>query len=53
MGVTKEARWSPAAQNVFEIDGFHDQKGEGIVHEAVSAFGGINPFDERVCSGRA
>jgi hypothetical protein len=29
----------------------HDQ-GEGIVHEAVSAFGGINPFDERVCSGR-
>jgi hypothetical protein len=27
-------------------------KGEGIVHEAVSAYGGINPFDERVCSGR-
>ena len=27
-------------------------KGEGIVHEAVPAYGGINPFDERVCSGR-
>jgi hypothetical protein len=27
-------------------------KGEGILHEAASAYGGINPFDERVCSGR-